>query len=1163
MPKPGILTGNDVFLGDVALNAIDDNSVAWIITDLDGWWGLPDVEVPDDPRPFAQDGSYYTTGRYTARTISMKGYILPLDGVSSKAVTSRNAFNRALNLVRARTQLKVREQGLDKVALVQISSRPLVRISQASGLLEFDIALKATDPLKYADASKYYNVGLEVSTPGRTYDRVFDFSYGGAPTTNVIEVVNDGSYASYPEFTITGPVLNPTIEHVNTGQELEFKTQITIGEPMTVRPLTKQVLVQGENRRNTLTPSSKWFPMYPGTNLIRFTGTQTIPPQEPMNPQRNLAPNPIPADAGSSATFGAEIRRNRALITRPTAFTNFTGAGGTGTNSVQSNGGMSQNSSWLSRMLTAAGGTYMTISGDNASSRIPVTAGTTYLFGASLLYTSPATRATVYVTWRDSGGVQVGQDIYPNTPGPLNQWHRVYGSSTAPAGATTAALGVTVGQVTDWAVGESIGVTEFSAEVVSTLASRTNAAPNPKAVGAASGAAIPQFATYGLGTNEDGVSMSASNPTNAVVYTNLVTNPSFEVDTTGWAPGGGTIATYNSSSSSWWPDFTQVPRGIRDVVATADGANSYLTIAQDSSSQFTLTPGKWVGVHALVASDGLGTNASRGVRVDVALYGGATTQYAASGNFEQSTFYTGRRIMYAFQVPADVTGGRVRIQAFSGNTGTVIATGQRLWADCIMAVQAETQAEALAAVSTYFDGSTATADATGGVRYVHAFTGTAHASTSTRSITITPSDTGPSGVNGFARRVITKAKTSNSSGWNASSGSSYRGVISGNSNDPVTVSAWVRFTALTDPGTVHRTVRLRTTAYTTPTSSTVAGTTGSEPAVLLPMNEWVRVSTTLTSDLITANYGSVGWWVYQTTGSNLPVGSTIDVAGVLIEKSQTAGTYFDGATPNSEGIFYVWGGVANTTPSYVVTPPNFFDGATDIGQRNQKARWTGTANASASIISFTQRGWDVSDYNLFKSENTTSSVRRPGSTAVRYTRLAGSPVDRRVVTINNLGQYASGWSTAAGIYPDYQNATSVYVNPSMDGLEAVFTLTYYSIGGALLSTVVSDPMALSASSWQRLIFIDPNTAPTNSNYMTVSLEIRYTGTDDAHIGAMVSVQDMKTGIWAFIDEEYFDGNYPFARWESTANRSDSVIDNYVPEIPAAKLYITSRDAWIE
>ena len=114
LTKPGILSAEDIIINDIPLNTIDNNSVAWIVTDLEGWWGLPDVEIPEETRPFYQDGSYYTTGRFTSRIVNLKGYILPVDGTGNKSVDTRNAFNRALVLVRDRALLKVREEGIVK-----------------------------------------------------------------------------------------------------------------------------------------------------------------------------------------------------------------------------------------------------------------------------------------------------------------------------------------------------------------------------------------------------------------------------------------------------------------------------------------------------------------------------------------------------------------------------------------------------------------------------------------------------------------------------------------------------------------------------------------------------------------------------------------------------------------------------------------------------------------------------------------------------------------------------------------------------------------------------------------------------------------------------------------------------------------------------------------
>lgn len=285
----GLYTGEDVRLGDLLLNQVDDTMCAWAVTDLDGWWGLPDLEVPDDPRPQSEDGSYYTLGRYLPRIISLQGRILPLDGVANKAVAARRALNKIIApLVRSRILLSVDEEDGTRVAMVQLSAQPLTRINQATGLLEFDIQLKTVDPAKYSFNVYSPSTSLQTASPGRTYNKTFLYSYGGASTSGIINAFNSGSYATTGIFTITGPVTRPKIEHVESGNWLEFNVVLGVGESLIVNLKSKKITLSGANRRSTLTAASRWFTIDPGMNTIRYSGVQHIPANPPSVPRTML-----------------------------------------------------------------------------------------------------------------------------------------------------------------------------------------------------------------------------------------------------------------------------------------------------------------------------------------------------------------------------------------------------------------------------------------------------------------------------------------------------------------------------------------------------------------------------------------------------------------------------------------------------------------------------------------------------------------------------------------------------------------------------------------------------------------------------------------------------------------------------------------------------------
>ena len=87
VPRPhitGIVLGKDIKLGDLQLNAIDDNDVVWVCTDIKGWWNLPDSEVQDLDKGWG-DGSYNSKGRYRSSILELSCVILPPDASKVRA----------------------------------------------------------------------------------------------------------------------------------------------------------------------------------------------------------------------------------------------------------------------------------------------------------------------------------------------------------------------------------------------------------------------------------------------------------------------------------------------------------------------------------------------------------------------------------------------------------------------------------------------------------------------------------------------------------------------------------------------------------------------------------------------------------------------------------------------------------------------------------------------------------------------------------------------------------------------------------------------------------------------------------------------------------------------------------------------------------------------
>jgi len=163
LPQPhitGLKLRADIQLGSLVLNQIDSaTGVVWVVTNLTGWWDLPDSEFPDLARGWG-DGSYDSDGRYAARIITLEGSFLTQD--PKQAIAARKKLVEAINSVYSPKDLIVREYTIDgngaevaepKVASVRISGRPQIENVNARGRTNFSIGLKAADPIKY----EYYN----------------------------------------------------------------------------------------------------------------------------------------------------------------------------------------------------------------------------------------------------------------------------------------------------------------------------------------------------------------------------------------------------------------------------------------------------------------------------------------------------------------------------------------------------------------------------------------------------------------------------------------------------------------------------------------------------------------------------------------------------------------------------------------------------------------------------------------------------------------------------------------------------------------------------------------------------------------------------------------------------------------------------------------------
>ena len=136
------------------------------------------------------------------------------------------------------------------------------------GSLEFYSA----DPRIYDEAASSLSIGLSGAQGGLTFPLTFNATFGTVAAPNTQVAVNAGTYNTKPVITIVGPVDTPTIQNVTQGSTLKMNLILAAGDTLTLDTDTRAVVLNGTaSRRSSLSTSSVWFDLSPGSNTLIFT----------------------------------------------------------------------------------------------------------------------------------------------------------------------------------------------------------------------------------------------------------------------------------------------------------------------------------------------------------------------------------------------------------------------------------------------------------------------------------------------------------------------------------------------------------------------------------------------------------------------------------------------------------------------------------------------------------------------------------------------------------------------------------------------------------------------------------------------------------------------------------------------------------------------------
>lgn len=146
-----------------------------------------------------------------------------------------------------------------------------------TGTTPVQFQLIAEDPSIYDAEPTTATIGLSIPAGGRGYNRAYNYAYGAASLGGMANVFNGGDKDATATIKIFGPVTDPGVYHDVTGRVLQFQMVLLTGQFLTINLRNRTVyLNDSASRRNALTNYSRWFLLSPGSNSLRFLGSDPI-----------------------------------------------------------------------------------------------------------------------------------------------------------------------------------------------------------------------------------------------------------------------------------------------------------------------------------------------------------------------------------------------------------------------------------------------------------------------------------------------------------------------------------------------------------------------------------------------------------------------------------------------------------------------------------------------------------------------------------------------------------------------------------------------------------------------------------------------------------------------------------------------------------------------
>lgn len=260
-------------VASVVYNFLSLDEEPYSIVSIEGLLGSPDIRSTDQPyvgRSGLAMGRDFYGGRTVTITLTVYApdsdqFSFAVDALAAAFAAPRdNELSLTFTIPGVAAGLAARL--LCRPRRVSLPIPSLYFNQQAEAVIE----LFATDPKKYANSPSSFVVSVGVTAGGFAWPFTWPLTWPGSTASAAI-LTNLGNVPTYPNVRFDGPLTNPAITNLNTGQTVSLTISIATGDWVDLNFANRTVLINGAVNRYPYLDDADWWAIAPGNTTVALT----------------------------------------------------------------------------------------------------------------------------------------------------------------------------------------------------------------------------------------------------------------------------------------------------------------------------------------------------------------------------------------------------------------------------------------------------------------------------------------------------------------------------------------------------------------------------------------------------------------------------------------------------------------------------------------------------------------------------------------------------------------------------------------------------------------------------------------------------------------------------------------------------------------------------